>query len=147
MIEIDVQKIVKEIRMEIENKGYKPSDLSFEDVDDMMGPVDIDEYDFEVLTYHLDKANRTCFVPWYEPYSTTGIKTIVKKVIRKATAFFIAPITDKQNEFNTASVRTLNQLKYFAAENEKLLIKIKQLEERIEILEKEERHSSKGDSK
>lgn len=114
MEKVNVEQIMKEIREEIVEKGYKQSDLSFEDVnvpdyqstnDGMTGKYDANKLNDSLLT-----ANVTWRVDYYKPITDTGIKGFLKKLIRKLIKPIMYRICQNQEQYNASVVQTLNEL-------------------------------------
>ena len=125
MENIDIEKIMEEIRQEIKEKGYKESDLSFSDIP-ITDQADIEEsYNEQVLLENIRGANQSTRVDFYKPIDG-GIKGLIKKIIRKMVKPIILHLCQEQEIFNAYTVRTINQLYSYN----------KQLEKRIEDLEK-----------
>lgn len=106
---INVQKIVEEIRKEIEEKGYTEDMLSFHEI-----PIEnellTDEFQMSEWKNNLKMANARCQINYYREIPQTGIKKFIKRVIRKLAGFLIIPIIEEQNDFNAYVVRCLNQV-------------------------------------
>lgn len=136
---INVEKIMDEIRKDIQERGYANDMLSFEDVKNS----DIGGCCFNRNEYHdiITRLNHCYFVPWYREIGQTGVKAIVKKTIRKIVTFLIAPMSDEQNRFNADVTKAFNQQLGYIEEQDDILKKnradIQLLEEKIENLQKE----------
>ncbi len=93
MVNIDVEKILEEIRIEIKNNGYKASDLNF---DDIKLPINVTD------------------IPWnlkiYAPIPGHGFKHFIKRIVRK----IVRPVFDQQfktqQSFNDNVIKVLNEL-------------------------------------
>lgn len=132
---INVETIIEQIKREIQEKGYSPSDLSFMDAEEITGLPDSNSYDFGILDENLNMANQCCNVNCYQPLTGNKVAVLIKKLIRKCTSFFVVPVVVNQNEYNAYSVRTLNQIRYFILENAELQKTVSELEERVSELE------------
>lgn len=111
MQEINVEKIMEEIRAEIKEKGYKESDLSFNDIPVREQKNELqEEFDTDMLKNLLHAANTHTRVDYYKPITDTGLKGIIKKAIRKILKPLILPLCMDQESYNSMSVQTLNQL-------------------------------------
>ncbi|MBR4445017.1 MAG: hypothetical protein IKS37_03905 [Solobacterium sp.] len=121
---IDVTKIMEEIRADIDARGLRDEVLSFEEipmpqqatvVDSGTGPFNNDEFMdsnmymnrcFQVQTWQPIKSNRPL-----------GFLIIFfKKIIRKLIRFFIDPIVNEQNDFNANTTRSMNQVRNYIHE-------------------------------
>lgn len=97
MQEINVEVIMAEIRKEIKEKEYKESDLSFNDkwkITNNTGD------DIANLKIHLEQLSNSKYIPFYRELSGNSIVRLIKKIIRKMTAFLIWPIIEEQNRYN-----------------------------------------------
>ena len=96
MSEINVEKIMEEIREDIKRKGYTEDMLSFSEIKmptaSMSTDFNIDE--FKAL---IQQVQSSWLVSWRADNIGGGIKGFVKKVIRKITGFVVAPLADAQN--------------------------------------------------
>jgi len=127
---IDVEKIMKEIRLEIQEKGLNESMLSFQDVDGGEMPNGFqtaEKYDPGELERLVQQANLRSNVPWYHRMEGNACANFIKKVIRKLIRFMIIPVVGEQNAFNESAAQCLNQL----------LANVKEQDQKIMALEKE----------
>lgn len=122
MIEIDVQKIVDEIKNEIEIKGYKSQILSFKEVEEI-GSLYSTNFSLNELDSNISEANRLYYIEEYpiiwQDSLFQKITGFIKKVIRKTMKFYIAPMVEKQNKFNAAVTKSLNQVDSYIVAKEK----------------------------
>lgn len=138
MREIDIEKIMEEIRAEIKEK-YGDEAVSFETVkkEEILSPA-FDLAEFRQELHHLNTGYE---INYYFPLSG-GIKGLMKRVVRKLGAFLGFPITQKQTEYNVWVVRSFNQLNSYIddqdARNKELERIIEGLEERIVRMEQRE---------
>lgn len=111
MQEIDVEKIMEEIRAEIKEKGYTEEILKFDDVTlyEPIGDRDDLKNDFSTAIAQL---RNVAFIPWHRPVPI-GIKGLIKKVIRKCTGFIIAPITEDQTNYNQTVINVFEKMEAF----------------------------------
>lgn len=103
-MEVNVEKIMEEIRTEIKEKGYTSNTLSFTDVNGTgtyHGAMDGD------YAYTVETANSLCMVPFDGPLTGNPLAVFFKKIIRKLIRFYIRPIVEMQNEFNAQVVHAL----------------------------------------
>lgn len=125
---IDVQEIMEQIRAEIKEKGYKKSDLSFQDI-----PVSTDvneiirqEYspqEFQNLLHQMNCSTNTHF---YRPVGG-GLKGFVKKVVRKFLAPIVLPVCEEQELFNSLMVQTMNQMQLYIELQEKRIDELEKM--------------------
>ena len=126
MDSINVEQIMQEIRAQIKEKGLNTEVMPFED-------VPFPEKRVEKLD-KLEKENRKLRAESNVPYyyeMPKGIKTFIKKVIRKVVHGVVAPILDNQNQFNADVVDNLELIRQIERESYSTLI------ERIRELERE----------
>lgn len=135
MKEINIEKIMEEIRAEIKDK-YGDAAVNFETVkqEGSTGTA----LDLSAFREELHYANLNYEMNYYFPLPG-GVKGFVKKVIRKLGAFLGFSLTQKQTEYNAKTVRMFNQLnnyiEYQEAKNKELERIIEALEERVVKLE------------
>jgi len=132
MEEINIEKIMEEIRQEIQEKGYTNDMLSFDDI------TDFDEEN-KTLEDYFDILNSIWNVQAYRELPggnglVSKLNVFIKKVLRKLIKFYIEPIVADQNEFNANCVRLLNMSNGHMNIKDK---KIEMLEEEIEQLKKQ----------
>lgn len=126
---INIEEIMKQIREEIKEKGYKESDLSFADVAvPAVEAVDTVDPDEGVLSFALNSANKNVRVDYYRPIEGNGLKKALKKFIRKLVKPAVYHLCVNQETFNTGTVQTLNQL-YIYIQNQE--VRIAELERRL----------------
>lgn len=131
---IDVEEIMNQIRADIKEKGYKESDLSFTDIAiKEREAVLVNRFDKTEFLNSLHQANAYVNPGFYNINIGNGIKGVLKKIIRKAIAPIMLPVCERQEIYNAASVRTLNQLNLYVNELE---TRISELETEIESLKK-----------
>ncbi|MBQ9116204.1 MAG: hypothetical protein IJY04_04210 [Clostridia bacterium] len=108
-MEINIEKIMDDIRSEIKEKGYTADMLSFSDVTGITSELS-DGFNYHELTVNLNVANDICMVPFDRPLPGNPIVVFIKKVIRKLIRFYIRPTVEQQNDFNAQMVRCVNIL-------------------------------------
>lgn len=141
MIDINIEEIMKEIRAEIKSKGYTNDQLSFGEVEELRrlysGEFDAREFDdwLQIVrnNYYVEEHP----VLWGNSFGKK-LKYRIKSAARKCISFYIVPIVQKQNEYNKAVAKVLNQVDAFIAENKKVEVLQRQVDEltkKIENLE------------
>ncbi len=128
MEKINVEEIMEEIRAKIKDEGLSADVPPFEDV-----PIwgnDTDEASDLDLTVERLKAESKIEYYYEMP---GGIRSIVKKVIRRSIYFVFFPILLSQNRFNSDVTQSLDMIHNNEKRNKKELLK------RIEKLERENR--------
>ncbi|MBQ9117478.1 MAG: hypothetical protein IJY04_10675 [Clostridia bacterium] len=141
-MEVNIEKIMDDIRTEIKEKGYTADMLSFTEVTgkSIFKGEGLDECD---LVDNLDTANSLCMVPFDRPLPGNPIVVFFKKIIRKLIRFYIRPTVEQQNEFNAQIVRAVNTVGKYALEvharpdAEELGKKVELLELKLETAKKE----------
>lgn len=121
MQDINIEKIMEEIRTEIKEKGYKESDLSFSDI-----PVRQDDtneiselFSADRLISLVNAANTSTRVDFYRPITDGGLKGMIKKAIRKMMKPLLLPLCQEQEKYNSILVQTINQMKLYIEIQEK----------------------------
>ena len=130
--QINVESIMKEIKKEIEVKGYTNDLLSFDDVVVDVGAMNVkNKIKFNEDIY---VANHEWEVNPYRPLQGNKVTVFFKKVIRKLVYFFVEPIVMAQDGFNASIVRMMNQMNCYIEEKDK---EIAELKKEIEQLKSE----------
>jgi len=126
MQNIDVEKIMEEIRAEIKEKGYKPEDLDFSDIAVEVVKMNPEGgYNEGELQGQLAFLNSHYNNPIYFPLQGNSVKVFVQRVIRRALLFVIFPGFQFQTRFNVGTVRALNQVKHYMEEQQKEMDELK----------------------
>ncbi len=126
MKEIDVEKIMMEIRAEIKEKGYKETDLTFKSIPIRNCPIILDyKYEEKKIKSYFDSL-LCCELNYYKTFPNKGIKGIFKRIIRKIIKPVVFPLMNRQKQFNTETLKILNMLN----------LKIVEQQRQIEYLEK-----------
>ena len=154
MEEINVEKIMEEIRHEIDAEDLKESDLHIDHFgpesfvlndtgvfseDALIKDCEMMNAGYSVSTWHPIRSNKPIIGPFI---------TFLKKLSRKSTRFIIDPIVHDQNEFNKQMTKGFNQARNYIIEDkkkkkddreilDKLRIENKELTDRLEKLERE----------
>ena len=123
--EVNVEKIMEEIRDQIRREEGMSDIPAFEDIP-LRGeaptvpaepPADSTEAEKEknwpFFIKSLQYLNNNYDIPYYWSFGPSSVKTLAKRVIRKLLKCLLAPILAMQNGFNAHAVRCLNQLRYF----------------------------------
>ena len=144
MKSINVEEIMAEIRMNIEKRGETPDILDFDEAEadkvcagGFKGSV---RYDENVLHQALSRANEEHNIPYYQMIPAGGLKSFVKRSIRKVIAFIVLPLRDAQNRYNAYTVETMMQLEACTLMQQEMLKKqeedLEKMTERLQKLEK-----------
>lgn len=119
MTEINVEKIMEEIREDIKRKGYKESDLSFNDI-----PIKdseellVGQFNANELERTLHNANVGVRVDFYKPIEGNALKKATKKLIRKIMKPVLYHLCESQERYNANVAQTLNQLYLYIQKQE-----------------------------
>ena len=120
--EVNVEQIMREIRMKIQMDEELENLPTFEDIPirgEVAGAEEA-EPDIEMQCAQLDLSriegslqyiNAGYDIPYYWSFGPAGIKTFLKRVVRKLAKCLIPPILEKQNRFNAHVVNCLNALR------------------------------------
>ena len=114
--QINVESIMKEIKKEIEVKGYTNDLLSFENVN---------KFDKVKFNEDIYVANHEWEVNPYRPLQGGKVTVFFKKAIRKLVYFFVEPIVMAQDGFNASIVRLMNQMNCYIEEKDKEIAELK----------------------
>lgn len=141
MDELNVEKIMEEIRNEIKEKGFTNDILSFSDIISDDTGINGEKFDRVHFNEELFNINMLWNInPNREIERKQGLKgkcvTLFKKFIRKCIRFYITAIVTEQDTFNATSVRLFNMLNLYMEENIKLSDEVGRLKEEQEMLEK-----------
>ena len=124
---IDVTKIMEEIRANIKESGADKIPLSFQDTSSGASASTLDEavrylaYNYEVTAYRMLEGGK--------------IKRFIKKCIRKAGSFFVLPIVAQQNKLNYHYYMVCEAVKNQKTEIEDLEKTLVALEQRVASIE------------
>lgn len=140
MQEIDIERIMEEIRADIREKGYTQDMLSFADVP--MRRQQKQTAQGATGSQLADLAGRMrekSYINWRRPVPA-GFKGLVKRIIYKCTGFVVAPITEEQVICNETAAESVEQLCRVVQEQQKGMDemdkRIRQMEQRILTLER-----------
>ncbi len=125
MQEINVEKIMEDIRKEIKASGKDQIPLSFSDKGSSSSNSS------EALNYLSTHYE----IEPYEYLTGNKIKVFVKKVIRKLNSFVYLPVVREQNTLNYYYYKIIESCNETNKENDKLEDRIDSLERRIKALE------------
>ncbi len=139
MAELNVEKIMEEIRNEIKEKGYTNDALSFSDIISEDKGVNIERFDRTRFNEELFSLNILWNVdPNRLIEKKPGIKgkciTIFKKIVIKCIRFYLSPIVWEQDAFNATSARLFNMMNLYMEENEKLSEEVSRLRDEQKVL-------------
>lgn len=126
---VDIDKIMSEIRQKIKDEGLTSSMLSFEEIplDKPSSELDID-YNPYILKQSAELLCSQNQLTPNKPIEGNPLVRLMKKVIRKLTQFYVVPIVLEQNTLNFHYANAVSQLYSFTQESEKLSEKISELE-------------------
>lgn len=150
IVPVDVEAIMKDIRASIAARGETKDMLGFDEIAAdkpcEAGFVAREQFVASTLHHFVIGSEQTHNIPFYQMIPVGGIKSFIKRAIRKLISPSLIPIRDAQNQYNANVVRALNQLEAFTMEKlslmeqqeetiEQLSQKIRELEKRCEMLE------------
>lgn len=119
MTEINVEKIMEEIREDIKRKGYKESDLSFNDIPIKdSGELLVGQFNASELERTLHNANVGVRVDFYKPIEGNALKKAIKKLVRKIMKPVLYHLCESQERYNANVAQTLNQLYLYIQKQE-----------------------------
>lgn len=141
-MDINIEKIMDDIRAEIKEKGYTSDMLSFSEVVGAVTTSDngkFDKAEFNGVVTYLGASNT---VPLSMPLKGNPIIVFIKKVIRKLTRVTIRPIAQHQTEYNAYTARAFTMVGNYIEENSEiskldLLNKLEVLELKLQTASKE----------
>lgn len=141
MSELNVEKIMEEIREEIRGKGYTNDILSFSDIMVDEKGVDVEKFERVRFNEELINLNMLWNVNPVRPIEKKpGIKgkliCLYRKIVRRCIRTYISPIVWEQDTFNATTVRVLNMVNLYMEENARLSEEVNRLKGEHEMLEK-----------
>ncbi|MSS10800.1 hypothetical protein FYJ38_19435 [Clostridium sp. WB02_MRS01] len=131
MKQIDIKKIIEEIREEIKEKGYTKDLLSFSDSCIADGSNLEEIISLAYLTKSRSQIDE--YPVWEQGSFSSKIKTFIKKTIRKSMKFYIVPIVEKQNLYNELAADRIVDLCKTLQEKD---AQIRQLQKQLKDIEK-----------
>ncbi|MCD7716301.1 MAG: hypothetical protein LUI39_07605 [Lachnospiraceae bacterium] len=142
MSEIDIEKIMDEIREDIRRKGYADDTPSFEEIENPeQAGYQYSEAEYQAI---LQEVNANYNIVWYRELEGGFPARFLKKVIRKLTSFLGVPAVVDQSNYNALVTREFNQLSgYIQAQKDELdrcHQEIALLTDKVEALEKNQRN-------
>lgn len=143
MQEINVDKIMEEIREEIREKGMENHGPEFADVNLSKDFLKLPEkYDKDMMHRELVNLNGIWDTSLEELTSGNPVKRAVKKAIQKVVRMVVSSHVVRQTAFNASVVDSINMLNCLAKENEALREEVEGLKEQIGQLRKENRYEN-----
>lgn len=120
--QMDIEKVIANIR----NKESGSVGLS-----DDMDTLQFDKTELEDKIY---KMSRTSQVPWYFEISGNPVSRAIKCLVRKSLVFFVYPISEGQNMYNSNTLDVIRLMQKYMETNQQVVNK---MQEKIDCLEKE----------
>ena len=141
-MEINVEKIMQEIRAEIEEKGITNDVLSFDEVpipsQGNPGLPRSDEFEIGELCTNVDYLNLHYQIsPDTMLMRGPGLKGLIGHFLKRIVRKCVWPLVTEQNGFNAATVRSLNQIHNFVGKEAGREDELEELRKRVRELEKE----------
>ena len=98
---IDIEVIMKNIRETIKEKGYINEMLGFEDTDALyeLSAQENEKFSYEKFLVELDKVNQNYSIRYYRNVGEKGVKSFIKKSLRKVLSFLILPMAEETDGF------------------------------------------------
>lgn len=132
MSELNVERIMEEIRSEIKEKGYTKDMLDFDDVIVADEEVAVEKFERTRFNEELSNLNTLWNVNPVRPIEKrTGIKgrciCLYRKIVRRCIRSYLSPIVWEQDTFNATTVRLMNMLNLYMEENRKLIEEVERL--------------------
>lgn len=145
---IDIEKIMDEIRQEIQTRGYTDDNIDFQNISQNITAVAgvktyFDENEFEQALVSASNQHKN---EYYRMIPKGGLKSVIQRTIRKMVKFMMVPMIDQQNQYNYQMVICMRQMEAFVkAQQEQMEIKDQQIEELEEkILQLSEGNKAAG---
>lgn len=129
---IDIEKIMDEIRQEIQTRGYTDDNIDFQNISQNIVAVAgvktyFDENEFEQALVSASNQHKN---EYYRMIPKGGLKSVIQRTIRKMVKFMMVPMIDQQNQYNYQMVICMRQMEAFVkAQQEQMEIKDQQIEE------------------
>ena len=114
VVVVDVRKIMEEIRRNIR----KEEDLHFEST-------------LQGLREALQYINANYDIPYYWNLGPKGIKSFVRRLIRRVLKFLIPPIVERQSKLNAEFVHSINVLFEMAEKGRAASARLEECEQEI----------------
>lgn len=151
-LEVDIEKIIGEIRREIQEKGYKETDLSFSDIpipenhqpQPAQPPRSVQVASVaqgrmsnelkDILGYLTANYEHDIMLPFN---SMNPIAAVIKKIVRKMVRFLFYPVLARQNALNSSMVNALSILAAECETKSEAERTIAELQEKVNVLEEE----------
>lgn len=138
MQEINVDKIMGEIREEIKEKGIQNQPLEFADINRATDILELPKkYDKDMMHRELVNLNGIWDTSLEELPGGNSLKRAVKKVIRRAVGMVVNSHVARQVAFNASVVDSINMLDCLSGENEVLKEEVKQMKKEMRQLKEE----------
>lgn len=133
---VDVENIMEEIRANIRARGETGEVLSFDESsadleceNEIVGSV---SYSDKELHHYVVSANQEHNIPFYQIIPKGGLKSFVKRFLRRMVAFIILPLRDAQNRYNANVVQALMQIEaYSLDQRDEMRVYVKEQEQRV----------------
>lgn len=124
MVDIDIEKIMDEIRTEIKEKGFTTNDLDFEAI-----PLNAEIGSDNELKEILELLKKNEEINYYQNLDGNKIKVFIKKIIRKLIKPIVKDLCMAQTRFNVTARDSLEHMYLCIIDQEK---RIRELEKKVE---------------
>ncbi len=137
---VNVSEIMKQIREEIQEKGYSSEMLSFADVpSEPESGAYTERFDADMLHQNVQYVIANHRVDPYRPLAGNPLSIFCKKVIRKLISFYVEPYAAEQSSLNANVAQAQAQIELYIQESRMHSTKV--LLERIEMLELQQKNA------
>lgn len=122
---IDIESVVKQVRLEIEKEHLPEEILAFEAIDPETSMLNVDNnYAFSqsVLDDRITECESVKMVDWYRDIEGNAISIFGKKLIRRLNMFLLDPLARDQTRFNDSILCVANQLCMRCEEQERRIV-------------------------
>ncbi len=137
-MEVDVKEIMKELKQQAKAKKLEQDVLNFDEMGVSVSTESLqyaEPYNRDEFIRELTEVNAHYWIDSdVDIGNVRGLKGKIKKVIKKLTGFIIIPLVERQNEYNTVSVRAFNQIRNYMLTHDNVDKKVEELQG---VLEKE----------
>lgn len=128
MNSVNIEDIMKQIRGEAVVSKENPCDNKATE------RATAGNFDKRYFDDSVAKLKRTHYVAWHREITGNPLARAVKKIVRKLTYFFIAPVVEDQNKYNIHNADALAQISDYITKTQET---INELQTQVEDLKAE----------
>lgn len=137
---LNIEDIMSEIRADIKEKGLTGDMLSFADIPCDANPGNrAEQYDPDQLHKNVSYISDNFHLETEHPVDGGLFSRLIKKVVRKLSRFYIAPIAQDQTGLNANTAQAIQQLELYIRDSQ--ANSTVSLAKRIEALELQQRNN------